>query len=104
MPEIPFSVALLLIPIIGVLAFVLMSLVAGAWIALARFVVSGFGVFSQLSRWLFQLAYGKRSDTKGQAVGALGYRAKGYRWASGDVVRMKNRLKSLYRSRGVPVA
>jgi transposase len=36
--------------------------------------------------------------------GALGYRAKGYRWARGDVVRVKNRLKSLYRSRGVPVA
>ncbi|MEX1256208.1 MAG: transposase [Gemmatimonadota bacterium] len=36
--------------------------------------------------------------------GALGYRAKGYRWASGDVVRVKDRLKSLYRSRGVPVA
>jgi transposase len=36
--------------------------------------------------------------------GALGYRAKGYRWARGDVVRVKNRLKSLYRSRGVTVA
>jgi hypothetical protein len=36
--------------------------------------------------------------------GTLGYRAKGYRWARGDVVRVKNRLKSLYRSRGVPVA
>jgi transposase len=36
--------------------------------------------------------------------GALGYRARGYRWARDDVVRVKNRLKSLYRSRGVPVA
>ena len=36
--------------------------------------------------------------------GALGYRAKGYRWVRSDGVRVKNRLKSLYRSRGVPVA
>ena len=36
--------------------------------------------------------------------GALGYRARGYRWVRDDVVRVKNRLKSLYRSRGVPVA
>lgn len=35
---------------------------------------------------------------------ALGYRAKGYRWTRGDGVRVKNRLKSLYRSRGVQVA
>jgi transposase len=34
----------------------------------------------------------------------LGYRAKGYRWVRGDGVRVKNRLKSLYRSRGVQVA
>lgn len=27
--------------------------------------------------------------------GALGYRARGYRWVRGDGVRMKNRLKSL---------
>jgi transposase len=36
--------------------------------------------------------------------GALGCRAKGYRWVRSDGVRVKNRLKSLYRSRGVPVA
>jgi transposase len=36
--------------------------------------------------------------------GALGYRAKGYRWVRSDGVRVKNRLKSLYRSRGVQVA
>jgi len=36
--------------------------------------------------------------------GALGYRARGYRWVRGDVVRVKNRLKSLYRSRGVEVS
>jgi len=36
--------------------------------------------------------------------GALGYRAKGYRWVRSDGARVKNRLKSLYRSRGVPVA
>ncbi len=36
--------------------------------------------------------------------GALGYRARGYRWARDDGVRVKNRLKSLYRSRGVQVA
>jgi len=35
---------------------------------------------------------------------ALGYRTKGYRWARGDVVRVKNRLKSVYRSRGVQVS
>ena len=34
--------------------------------------------------------------------GALGYRAKGYRLVRGDLVRVKNRLRSLYRSRGVP--
>jgi hypothetical protein len=31
---------------------------------------------------------------------ALGYRAKGYRWARGAVVRVRNQLKSLYRSPG----
>jgi transposase len=36
--------------------------------------------------------------------GAVGYRARGYRWVRGDGVRVKNRLKSLYRSRGVRVA
>ncbi len=36
--------------------------------------------------------------------GALGYRAKGYRWIRSDGVRMRNRLKALYRSRGVAVA
>ena len=36
--------------------------------------------------------------------GALGYHAKGYRWIRSDGVRVKNRLKSLYRSRGVQVA
>ena len=36
--------------------------------------------------------------------GALGYRARGYRWIRDDVVRVKNRLKSVYRSRGVQVA
>lgn len=36
--------------------------------------------------------------------GALGYRARGYRWIRDDGVRVKNRLKSLYRSRGVAVA
>jgi transposase len=35
---------------------------------------------------------------------ALGYRAKGYRWVGGDVARVKNRVKSVYRSRGVQVA
>lgn len=29
--------------------------------------------------------------------GALGYRARGYRWTRDDGVRVKNRLKSLYR-------
>ena len=36
--------------------------------------------------------------------GALGYHAKGYRWIRNDGVRVKNRLKALYRSRGVAVA
>ena len=36
--------------------------------------------------------------------GALGYHAKGYRWIRSDGVRVKNRLKALYRSRGVQVA
>ncbi len=36
--------------------------------------------------------------------GALGYLARGYRWARDDGVWVKNRLKSLYRSRGVNVA
>ncbi len=36
--------------------------------------------------------------------GALGYRAKGYRWVQSDGVRVKNRLKALYRSRGVQVS
>lgn len=36
--------------------------------------------------------------------GALGYRARGYRWIRDDAVRVKNRLKSVYRSRGVAVA
>jgi len=36
--------------------------------------------------------------------GALGYHAKGYRWIRSDGVRVKNRLKALYRSRGVAVA
>jgi len=35
--------------------------------------------------------------------GALGYRARGYRWIRDDAVRVKNRLKSVYRSRGVAV-
>jgi transposase len=35
---------------------------------------------------------------------ALGYRAKGYRWVTVDVARVKNRIKSVYRSRGVHVA
>ncbi len=38
------------------------------------------------------------------SFGALGYRAKGYRWIRSDEVRVKNRLKALYRSRGVAVA
>jgi len=38
------------------------------------------------------------------SLGALGYRAKGYRWIRTDGVRVKNRRKALYRSRGVPVA
>jgi hypothetical protein len=38
------------------------------------------------------------------SFGALGYRAKGYRWIRSDGVRVKNRLKALYRSRGVAVA
>jgi transposase len=37
-------------------------------------------------------------------LGALNYRAKGYRCTRGDGVRVKNRLKSLYRSRGIQVA
>lgn len=36
--------------------------------------------------------------------GALGYRARGYRWIRDDAVRVKNRLKSVYRSRGVAVS
>lgn len=38
------------------------------------------------------------------SFGALGYRAKGYRWIRSDGVRVKNRLRALYRSRGVAVA
>jgi len=38
------------------------------------------------------------------SFGPLGYRAKGYRWIRSDGVRVKNRLKALYRSRGVAVA
>jgi len=36
--------------------------------------------------------------------GALGYRTKSYRWVRSNGVRVKNRQKSLYRSRGVKVA
>jgi hypothetical protein len=47
----------------------------------------------------------KRKVYKERArFGALGYRAKGYRRIRSDGVRVKNRLKILYRSRGVPVA
>ena len=35
-----------------------------------------------------------------EGFGALGCRAKGYRWVRSNQVRVKNRLKSLYRSRG----
>ena len=43
--------------------------------------------------------YKKRSR-----LGALNYRAKGHRCTRGNVVRVKNRLKSLYRSHGIRVA
>ena len=43
--------------------------------------------------------YKERGD-----FGELGYRARGYRWIRDDGVRVKNRLKSVYRSRGVAVA
>jgi hypothetical protein len=36
------------------------------------------------------------------SFGALGYRAKGYRWIRSDGVRVKSRLKALYRSGGWP--
>jgi hypothetical protein len=41
---------------------------------------------------------------EGGSFGALGCRAKGYRWIRSDGVRVKNRRKALYRSRGVAVA
>ena len=47
----------------------------------------------------------KRKVYKEQGrLGALNYRAKGYRCTRGDVVRVKNRLKRLCRSRGIQVA
>jgi len=46
----------------------------------------------------------RRVYTERGGFGALGYRAKGYRWIRSHGVRVKNRLGSLYRSRGVQVA
>jgi hypothetical protein len=73
MEEISLSLALLLLPVIGVLAFFLMFLGAAAWLAIARFVVPrevakgffvvpGVGIFSLVSQWLFERAYGRDSD------------------------------------------
>jgi hypothetical protein len=73
MDEIPLSLALFLLPMIGVLSFFLMFLGAGAWLAVARFVVPrkvaerffvvpGLGIFSHVSQWLFELAYGRGPD------------------------------------------